>query len=200
MKAQSAVDRMDLERERLISLLHRMPSVQTTCQLPTSLIGLCRSPDVYRVVTVMVKIYPAPALASCSRSCTIYRTDKKAFASGHVISIWLNVMSPWLSRTGRWAIAHEGRSVILAVGNDQLQHQSLHPKSERFRHEIRKCSAAHLGEYLVQVIASLYPIHSTGDAAHDKDFAFNILIDLAKVVLKVIVKVESGGKNGGAER
>ena len=48
----------------------------------------------------------------------------------------------------------------------------------------------------MQVMASLCPFHSNGDAAHNNDFAFSLLMDLVKAVLKVLDRVESEDKKG----
>ena len=57
-KSQRVVDLMDLERSGLIVLPDRMALVQVTCRL----IGLCRPPDIYRVVIVS-PIRPEPSRA-----------------------------------------------------------------------------------------------------------------------------------------
>ena len=51
----------------------------------------------------------------------------------------------------------------------------------------------------MQVIVSLCSIHSNGDAAHNNDFAFSILIDFEKDVLKVVDKVDSSDMSGCVE-
>jgi len=52
------------------------------------------------------------------------------------------------------------------------------------------------GEYLMQVIASVCPIHCNGGAGHDNNFPFRILMDFVNRVLKMVDKGDCEGRKG----